>query len=112
MVVENGRISWFGHRNEVSPPVPRSRIDLGQAVVIPGLIGGALRAATVGGAEACGVQDVKGALAVGKQPDFAVLSGDPFDPSTRVLETWVAGACVHDPARIRTRPRKTPTRRH
>jgi predicted amidohydrolase YtcJ len=51
----------------------------------------ALRAATIAGAEACGVGDVKGSLEIGKQADFAVLSGDPFDPHTRVLETWVQG---------------------
>lgn len=54
----------------------------------------ALRAATVGGAEACGVDSVKGSIAPGKQADFAVLSGDPFDPATRVLETWIAGRKV------------------
>jgi predicted amidohydrolase YtcJ len=51
----------------------------------------ALRAATIAGAEACGVATVKGSLEVGKQADFAVLSGDPFDPQTRVRETWVRG---------------------
>ncbi|MDP8957224.1 MAG: amidohydrolase family protein [Actinomycetota bacterium] len=51
----------------------------------------ALRAATIAGAEACGVADVKGSLDVGKQADFAVLSGDPFDERTTVLETWVVG---------------------
>jgi predicted amidohydrolase YtcJ len=51
----------------------------------------ALRAATVAGAEACGVAAVKGSLEVGKQADFAVLSGDPFDPQTRVRETWIGG---------------------
>jgi len=52
----------------------------------------ALRAATAGGAEACGVAEVKGSLTNGKQADFAVLNGDPFDPATRVRQTWVAGA--------------------
>lgn len=51
----------------------------------------ALSAATVAGAEACGVADVKGSLDVGKQADFTVLSGDPFDKETRVRETWVRG---------------------
>jgi predicted amidohydrolase YtcJ len=51
----------------------------------------ALRAATVGGAEACGVADAKGSLEVGRQADFAVLSGDPFDRQTGVVETWVSG---------------------
>jgi predicted amidohydrolase YtcJ len=54
----------------------------------------ALRAATVGGAEACGVAAVKGSIEPGKQADFAVLSGDPFDPGTSVLETWIAGRKV------------------
>jgi predicted amidohydrolase YtcJ len=54
----------------------------------------ALRAATAGGAEACGVGDAKGTLAPGRQADFAVLSGDPFDSSTTVLETWIAGRRV------------------
>ncbi len=54
----------------------------------------ALRAATLGGAEACDVAGVKGSLAPRKQADFAVLSGDPFDPTTRVEQTWVAGRRV------------------
>jgi predicted amidohydrolase YtcJ len=54
----------------------------------------AMRAATIGGAEACGVEGTKGSIAVGKQADFAVLSGDPFDRSTGVLQTWVAGRKV------------------
>jgi predicted amidohydrolase YtcJ len=37
---------------------------------------------------------VKGSLEPGKQADFAVLSGDPFDASTKVLQTWIAGRKV------------------
>ena len=51
----------------------------------------ALRAATVAGAEACGVAEVKGSLTVGKQADFTVLSGDPFHKQTTVRETWIRG---------------------
>jgi predicted amidohydrolase YtcJ len=51
----------------------------------------ALRAATVGAAEAAGVGDVKGEIAPGKQADLVVLSGDPFDDTTRVRQTWIAG---------------------
>jgi predicted amidohydrolase YtcJ len=54
----------------------------------------ALRAATVGAAEAAGVGDVKGEIAPGKQADLVVLSGDPFDDTTRVRQTWIAGKKV------------------
>src|SRR5205823_11050545 len=52
----------------------------------------ALRAATVGAAEAAGVGEEKGQIAAGKQADFVVLTGDPFDPETTVTQTWIAGA--------------------
>jgi predicted amidohydrolase YtcJ len=51
----------------------------------------ALRAATVGAAEAAGVGEDKGQIAPGKQADLVVLSGDPFDDATRVRQTWIAG---------------------
>jgi predicted amidohydrolase YtcJ len=54
----------------------------------------ALRAATVGAAEAAGVGDVKGEITPGKQADLLVLSGDPFDEETRVLQTWIGGKKV------------------
>jgi predicted amidohydrolase YtcJ len=57
----------------------------------------ALRAATVGGAEALGLADVKGSLGPGMQADFAVLTRDPFDRRTSVRETWVRGARVAGP---------------
>ncbi len=54
----------------------------------------ALRAATVTAAEAAGVGDEKGQIAPGKQADFVVLTGDPFDAETRVSQTWVSGRKV------------------
>jgi predicted amidohydrolase YtcJ len=54
----------------------------------------ALRAATVGAADAAGVGDVKGEIAPGKLADLLVLSGDPFDEHTRVLQTWIGGKKV------------------
>ncbi|MGH2723276.1 MAG: amidohydrolase [Actinomycetota bacterium] len=56
--------------------------------------GEALRAATVAGAEAAGVGGRKGVISPGRQADLAVLSADPFDPRTTVLQTWVAGKRV------------------
>jgi predicted amidohydrolase YtcJ len=54
----------------------------------------ALRAATVTAAEAAGVGEEKGQIALRKQADFVVLTGDPFDPETRVSQTWIAGTKV------------------
>ena len=54
----------------------------------------ALRAATAGAAEAAGVGEEKGQIAPGKQADLVVLSGDPFEETTRVRQTWIAGKKV------------------
>jgi predicted amidohydrolase YtcJ len=54
----------------------------------------ALRAATVGAADTAGVGDAKGEIAPGKQADLVVLSGEPFDEQTRVLQTWIGGKKV------------------
>jgi imidazolonepropionase-like amidohydrolase len=40
-----------------------------------------------------------GSLAAGKDADFLVLSGDPLDYRTHVLETWVEGVKVFDHAK-------------
>jgi imidazolonepropionase-like amidohydrolase len=40
-----------------------------------------------------------GSLAAGKDADFLVLSGDPLDYRTHVLETWVEGVKVFDSAK-------------
>lgn len=57
---------------------------------------GALRALTLSGAEMLGLADRTGSLAVGKDADFAVLSGDPFSVYTQILQTWVEGKQVFD----------------
>ena len=43
-----------------------------------------------------GLADRTGSLAVGKDADFAVLSGDPFSVYTQILQTWVEGKQVFD----------------
>jgi hypothetical protein len=37
-----------------------------------------------------------GSIDVGKDADFAVLSGPPFSTYTHVLETWIEGERVFD----------------
>ena len=44
-----------------------------------------------------------GSLEKGKDADFLVLSGDPLDYRTHVLETWVEGAKVFDLSRPKDR---------
>ncbi len=56
----------------------------------------ALRGLTLAGAEMLDLQDRIGSLAVGKDADFVVLSGDPLSVYTHVLETWVDGVKVFD----------------
>lgn len=43
-------------------------------------------------AEALGVAGRVGTLTVGKDADFVVMSGDPLNISTRVIETWIDGS--------------------
>ncbi|MBI4260679.1 MAG: amidohydrolase family protein [Actinobacteria bacterium] len=58
----------------------------------------ALRAQTAGAADAALVGEVKGRIRPGHRADLAVLTGDPFDPATRVRQTWVAGRLAFESA--------------
>lgn len=53
----------------------------------------AMLAATVGGGQACGFPNA-GRLAIGEVADFVILSGDPFEPTTHVKQTWIDGQCA------------------
>lgn len=61
----------------------------------------AIAAFTIGGAEAMGLAEETGSLAVGKSADFVLLDRDPFEHpanelvQTRVAETWFAGRRVY-----------------
>ncbi|MCR6482539.1 amidohydrolase family protein [Amycolatopsis sp. OK19-0408] len=59
----------------------------------------AIEVFTLGGARACGLDDVAGALAPGLSADFVVLDRDPFRSSsvvgTSVVETWFGGRRVY-----------------
>ncbi len=56
----------------------------------------ALAALTIANARMLDLQDRIGSLAVGKDADFVVLSGDPFSVHTRVQQTWIEGKKVFD----------------
>jgi len=59
----------------------------------------ALAGLTQAGATMLDLGDRVGSLAPGKDADFVLLSGDPLDYRTRVLETWVEGEKVFDLSR-------------
>jgi predicted amidohydrolase YtcJ len=58
----------------------------------------AIEVFTLGGARACGLDDVAGALTPGRSADFVVLDRDPFRTGelagTSVVETWFSGRRV------------------
>jgi hypothetical protein len=56
----------------------------------------ALEALTLAGAKMLELDARIGSLAVGKDADLVVLSGDPLSVRTKVLETWVEGEKVFD----------------
>ena len=51
----------------------------------------ALEAITLGAARVLGVDERVGSLSAGKDADLCVLTGDPLDPTSSVIATWVAG---------------------
>ena len=53
----------------------------------------AVSAATVTAAASLGLPDADG-LAPGHPADLAICDGDPFQPHTRVVQTWIAGRPV------------------
>ncbi|MGO0575155.1 amidohydrolase [Ornithinimicrobium panacihumi] len=55
----------------------------------------ALRAVTINPARVLGVEDRVGSLAVGKDADVVLWSGDPLDLQSRVLRTWQDGVEVY-----------------
>jgi cytosine/adenosine deaminase-related metal-dependent hydrolase len=59
----------------------------------------ALFGLTQAGAVILDLKDRIGSLEKGKDADFVILSGDPLDYRTHVLETWVEGRKVFDLSR-------------
>jgi imidazolonepropionase-like amidohydrolase len=58
--------------------------------------GAALRAITLGAAEALGLGDRLGSLEAGKEADLAIFDGHPLLPTSRVTQTFVGGRLVHE----------------
>lgn len=56
----------------------------------------ALKALTIIPAQALGVDTLVGSLEVGKAADFGVWTGDPIDPRSACVMTFVAGDRVYD----------------
>jgi imidazolonepropionase-like amidohydrolase len=59
----------------------------------------ALRAVTLAPAEIFGMGDRVGSLAVGKDANIVVWSGDPFELMTRVDAVFLRGRRVQSPSR-------------
>jgi len=54
----------------------------------------ALKAITINAAKHLGVEERVGSIEIGKDADFVVWNGDPFDLRSSVLETYIQGECV------------------
>ncbi|HRV06848.1 MAG TPA: amidohydrolase family protein [Acidobacteriota bacterium] len=79
--------------------VPKTRVVLFEAAVAAkyGLPPEeALAACTVNAARILGVEDRVGSLEVGKDADFVLFDGDPFEYTTHVLGVYVEGRRVSD----------------
>src|SRR5699024_12738552 len=57
----------------------------------------ALQALTVNAAKHLGVENRVGSIEVGKDADFVIWDGDPFDLRTHVNATFIDGQKVYEP---------------
>ena len=78
------------------PVTPSAHLRLYAALAIREGMGhdDALRAVTIWPAEISGVSDRVGSLAAGKDADFTIYSGDPFDLTSIVVSAWQSGQQV------------------
>ena len=90
-VLINGGSDGFNARNV--------RFEAGVAVAFGLPWEEALRAVTLGPAEAFGVADRIGSLQPGREANVVVWSGDPFEPMTRAERVLVRGVEVQRPSR-------------
>ena len=75
-------------------PARRLAFETGLAVAAGLPWEDALRAVTLSPAEILGVDDRIGSLAIGREANILVTSGDPFEPATRIVQVYVRGVPV------------------
>jgi imidazolonepropionase-like amidohydrolase len=87
--------------NTDSPVVPQEELSFQAAMAIRhGLPEGvALKGLTINAARFLCLEKRLGSLETGKDADLAIWTGDPFDPRSRVLMTFVNGKVAYDAAR-------------
>lgn len=80
-----------------APPGSEAELRLLAALAVRGGLSAeaALAAVTREAARVLGVADRVGTLAPGRDADFVLLSGDPLETRSEVIETWVGGRPVY-----------------
>ncbi len=88
--------------NTDSPVLPEEELSFQGALGVrygAGTGEDALHGMTANAARALLIEDVAGRLAPGLDADFVAWTGDPVDPRSHVLRTWIRGELVYDAAR-------------
>lgn len=98
-----GKTVRIGYNTD-SPVLPEEELPFQAALGVrhgAGTNEDALRGMTAHAAEALRIADVSGRLAPGLDADLAAWTGDPLDPRSVVLKTWIRGELVYDAAEKR-----------
>ncbi len=88
--------------NTDSPVLPEEELPYQAALGVrlgAGTNEDGLRGMTANAAKALLIEDLAGRLVPGLDADFAVWTGDPLDPRSHVLQTYIRGNLVYDAAR-------------
>ena len=85
--------------NTDSPVLPEEELPFQAALGVrfgAGTNEDALRGMTAHAARALRIEETAGKLAPGLDADLAAWTGDPLDPRSHVLKTWIRGEVVYD----------------